>query len=93
VKEGGMGDVDSKTEAKVNKALYALLGLTVSGVVAFAAYIVADLSGDVERCRSMLVEIHKEIAEIHAVHARRGEQIEELKRQVVEMHQAVDKRW
>jgi hypothetical protein len=88
-----MKDVNSETEAKVNKALYALLGLTVSGVVAFAAYVVADLSGDVERCRSMLVSVHKEIAEIHAVSARQGEQIEELKRQVVEMHQSVDKRW
>lgn len=83
----------SEVKQQVNRAMYALLSLTVGGVLAFAAYVVSDLKEDVVKCRVMLISIHQELANIHAVQARYGERADELKRQVIEMHNEMDKKW
>ncbi len=84
---------DSDVTQQFHRAVTAVLSLAVTGVVGFAAYVISDLKEDITKCRVMLIAIHQEIAGIHATQARRGEQMDELKRQVVEMHQQMDRKW
>ena len=84
---------DTDVTQQFHRAVTAVLSLAVTGVVGFAAYVISDIKEDITKCRGMLIAIHQEIASIHATQARRGEQMDELKRQVVEMHQQMDRKW
>lgn len=84
---------DTDVTQQFHRAVTAVLSLAVTGVVGFAAYVISDIKEDITKCRGMLIAIHQEIAALRAVQAKRGEQMDELKRQVVEMQRELDKKW
>lgn len=83
---------DSEVRQQINKGIYALLSLTIAGVMSFAVYVVKDLSADIQTCKGMLISLHKEVADIRAVQAMKTEQLTELKRQVIEIHHEMEKK-
>lgn len=79
---GTNGDV----KVKVDKALYALLGLAVSGVLSMAYLWSVDVRGDIEKARGMIVELHKSMARVEATHGRLEEKVIALEKMMVRGH-------
>lgn len=80
---------DTETKTTVQRAIWALLGLTVSGVISFSVYVVRDVKEDVMYIAQQHHEMEEYIKKIQEQVTVNTVRLTQVEREMVSLRQSV----